>query len=113
MGEAVHVYGNTVDEATRCVHYRTAVDVVAIRFLCCDRYYPCFQCHAEAEPHPPVRWPESRWGERAILCGVCRFELTIVDYRSVTACPRCGAAFNERCAAHAHLYFETPPVAIA
>ena len=50
------VYGATVDDETRCIHYRTATDIIAIRFACCDRYYPCHLCHAEAETHEARQW---------------------------------------------------------
>ncbi|WP_430297767.1 CHY zinc finger protein [Sinomonas sp. B1-1] len=51
--QAVRVFGATVDDQTRCVHYRTEVDVVAIKFACCLRYYPCHLCHAEDTDHEP------------------------------------------------------------
>ncbi|GAA1526844.1 putative CHY-type Zn-finger protein [Agromyces terreus] len=100
------VFGETVDDETRCVHYATAVDVIAIRFACCDRYYPCHSCHAESADHPAVVWPRGRWGERAVLCGVCGGELTIEQYRGVESCPNCDAGFNPRCRLHWDLYFE-------
>jgi uncharacterized CHY-type Zn-finger protein len=105
----MEVYGNPVDAQTRCVHYRTSKDVIAIKFNCCGRYYPCFSCHQECADHPAAVWPEDQWQERAILCGVCRTELTILDYRSSTHCPSCSAEFNEGCRNHAHLYFAVPP----
>ena len=105
----MHVHGQTTDAATRCVHYQTPLDVVAIKFNCCGRFYPCFQCHAEGENHPATQWPEAEWSERAILCGVCRSTLTITEYRGATQCPRCGAGFNPGCGLHAHLYFQVPP----
>ena len=106
MTRPVKVYGKTVDDATRCVHYHTSKDVIAIKFKCCQRFYPCFLCHQECETHPASQWPEAEWQEEAILCGVCRTELTIILYRNSTCCPHCGAEFNERCKDHAHLYFE-------
>lgn len=104
----MHVYGQTVDDATRCVHYGTPEDIVAIKFRCCGRFYPCFQCHAEGEAHPARQWPQAQWSERAILCGECRAELTITEYKRSSRCPRCGAGFNAGCRLHAHLYFEPP-----
>lgn len=102
----MRVYGATIDDETRCVHYRTEVDVVAMKFACCGRYYPCHLCHAEEADHEARVWPLSEQSEPAVLCGVCQSEMPIEVYRGVTSCPRCGARFNERCAAHAHLYFE-------
>ena len=103
----VRVLGPVVDDETRCVHYRTEVDIIAIRFACCGEYYPCHRCHEESADHPATQWPLGERGERAVLCGVCRTELTIDEYLATDACPRCGSAFNERCRLHTHLYFET------
>lgn len=100
------VLGRPVDEQTRCVHYRTPLDVVAIRFRCCGEYYPCHLCHQQDAGHPAVPWPVGERDAVAILCGVCRGELSIREYLGVEGCPRCGAPFNPGCRAHAHLYFE-------
>ncbi|MEN0083718.1 MAG: CHY zinc finger protein [Leifsonia sp.] len=100
------VLGPVVDDETRCIHYRTPLDVVALKFACCGEYYPCHLCHAEAAGHPARQWPRSDRGEHAVLCGVCGHELTIAEYLEVDACPHCAAAFNPGCSLHAHLYFE-------
>lgn len=99
--------GPVVDDMTRCVHYRTEVDIVAIRFACCGEYYPCHLCHEEAAGHPAAQWPLAERDREAVLCGACGSALTITAYLDATACPECGARFNERCRLHAHLYFET------
>lgn len=101
----MQVYGKTIDDRTRCVHYGTPVDIIAIKFRCCDRYYPCHLCHEETADHPAQQWALAERAERAVLCGECRSELTISDYLSATRCPTCSAPFNERCHLHAHLYF--------
>ena len=101
----VRVYGKTVDEHTRCEHYSTELDIIAIRFACCDRYYPCHLCHSECADHPAEQWPRDQWDQPAILCGMCRTELMIETYKRVDACPECAAPFNPRCAAHSDLYF--------
>ncbi|MGY4859310.1 CHY zinc finger protein [Cryobacterium sp. AP23] len=103
-----HVYGAVVDDATRCVHWNGPTDIVAIKFRCCGRFYPCYQCHAEAESHPATRWAPAEWAEPAILCGACGHTLAIDVYRGVSGCPACGSAFNDGCRLHAHLYFEVP-----
>jgi uncharacterized CHY-type Zn-finger protein len=36
MGPVVH--GPTVDAQTRCVHYRTDLDIIALRFAFCGTY---------------------------------------------------------------------------
>lgn len=103
------VYGAVVDRETRCVHYHTDKDIIAIRFKCCNRYYPCYKCHEEAEDHPVERWPQAEFEQKAILCGSCHTELSINSYMAVDCCPHCQAPFNERCAAHYHIYFEYNP----
>ena len=102
---SVTVLGKTVDDQTRCIHYHSALDVIAIKFACCGQYYPCHLCHEEAAGHPARVWPVSEQDERAVLCGVCKFELTITEYLGVDACPRCEAEFNPGCRLHSHLYF--------
>ncbi|WP_238653993.1 CHY zinc finger protein [Rothia uropygialis] len=91
---------------TRCVHYHQPEDIIAIRFKCCDRYYPCHLCHAEAESHEASQWSVDERQTAAILCGACNAELTIHNYMFASRCTRCDSNFNERCALHYHLYFE-------
>ena len=100
------VLGPVVDDETRCIHYRSPLDVVAIRFACCGEYYPCHLCHAEAAGHPARQWPIAERDREAVLCGVCGHELTIAEYLAADACPRCTAPFNPGCHLHTHLYFE-------
>lgn len=101
------VHGQPVDAQTRCVHYSTLLDVIAIRFFCCGDFYPCHLCHAEVpDQHPAIAWPSARHDARALLCGVCGTTLAIADYLDTTDCPGCGARFNPGCTLHAHLYFE-------
>ncbi|WP_425545913.1 CHY zinc finger protein [Agromyces neolithicus] len=101
------VLGPVVDEMTRCVHYRTEVDIVAIKFACCNEYYPCHLCHEETAGHVATQWKHSERDQEAVLCGACSIELTIASYLATNECPSCRAPFNERCRLHAHLYFET------
>jgi uncharacterized CHY-type Zn-finger protein len=101
----VKVYGSTVDDETRCTHYQTPLDVIAIKFKCCDKYYPCYKCHNEHESHQIARWESSEFDQKAILCGVCKHELTINEYMMTETCPNCNAHFNNRCKFHYHLYF--------
>lgn len=103
----MEVFGRIVDNQTRCIHYRTNVDVIAIKFMCCRRYYPCHLCHEEEADHQTQTWPGNQWSEPAVLCGVCKSEMSIHVYRAATSCPKCSALFNPRCSAHAHLYFQT------
>ncbi|EIP7116819.1 hypothetical protein LRX73_001431 [Staphylococcus pseudintermedius] len=100
------VYGATVDQETRCTHYNTPFDVIAIKFKCCHKYYPCFKCHNESEKHRPKRWHSDEFDERAILCNVCGYEMPIETYMMTESCPECEAHFNNRCKFHYHHYFE-------
>lgn len=103
----VLVYGKFVDSQTRCEHYHSALDILAIKFPCCDRYYPCHACHEECARHSAQKWPKSRWKEKAILCGVCGSEFTIEEYlRNPSRCTNCKSDFNPRCVLHHPLYFE-------
>lgn len=101
------VYGVDVDQATRCAHYHTDRDILAFKFDCCNRYYPCFRCHNGVADHDAVPWPRDRFDEPSILCGVCGTELTVpayleCDYR----CPSCDSSFNPGCGAHLDRYVE-------
>lgn len=104
----IKVYGPIVDEETRCVHYHTPLDIIAIKFKCCNKFYPCYKCHEESEQHPIQRWSKEEFNEPAILCGHCKHTLGIEEYMSVANCPYCGASFNRRCKNHYHIYFEVP-----
>lgn len=100
------VRGIDVDSETRCIHYSTERDVVAIKFACCETYYPCYRCHEETATHDIERWPLERHGERVVLCGACGEELAATEYMGIDSCPECETAFNPACADHYHLYFE-------
>ncbi|MFB1097296.1 CHY zinc finger protein [Terribacillus sp. JSM ZJ617] len=101
-----HVHGKTVDAETRCVHYHSPLDVIAIKFACCNQFYPCHQCHEETAGHEAIVWPKDQFDEKAILCGVCKATLRIDQYMDTDHCPACDAAFNPGCQLHYHLYFE-------
>lgn len=105
---AVPLRGIAVDAGTRCVHYDGPTDVIALRFACCDAFYPCRRCHDQAADHRAEVWPRVRFFEPSVLCGVCRTTLTWPAYLAAEhTCPACGAAFNPGCAAHADHYAET------
>lgn len=104
------VRGLDLDANTRCRHYRGPMDIIAIKMKCCDTYYACIECHSALAGHAAKVWPQSEWETQAILCGVCRTELSIGEYlKSGNRCPHCPAAFNPGCVNHYHLYFETVP----
>jgi len=89
-------------------------DIVAIKMKCCGTYYACKDCHATLAGHEIEVWPESEWGNEAILCGACGKELTILQYmQGDSRCANCGAQFNPRCSNHYHFYFQVHRVADA
>ncbi|EHJ08010.1 CHY zinc finger protein [Staphylococcus simiae] len=100
------IFGSIIDSESRCKHYHTGLDIIAIKFKCCQKYYPCYKCHNEHESHQIKRWPESQFNEHVIFCGACKHEMTINDYMLVENCPHCHSHFNQRCKFHYHLYFE-------
>lgn len=103
----IAVKGKTVDEQTRCTHYHSPLDVIAIKFKCCGTYYPCFYCHEETAGHKAEVWSKKEFETKAILCGVCQQEMTINQYQhSNYQCPGCSTSFNPKCSNHYHLYFE-------
>jgi len=102
----MEVYGALVDEETRCTHYHSEKDIIAIKFKCCNHYYPCYQCHKEFTNHTCERWKREEFETKAVLCGHCKAELTIQEYLDSSSCPSCHHPFNEKCALHYHLYFE-------
>ena len=102
-----HVFGKEVDKETRCLHYHSEVDRVAIKFYCCDTYYPCYSCHEEEGCSNHQVWPKNQFHQKGVLCGACGYELTINEYLTCnSSCPSCKSAFNTGCILHQHLYFE-------
>lgn len=103
----IEVKGKVIDNETRCEHYHSLLDVAAIKFKCCNQYYPCFECHEETAGHKTIIWNKNERNAKAILCGVCKKELTIKQYFNCDhECPYCKAKFNPNCSRHYHLYFE-------
>ncbi len=103
----VTIKGKTVDERTRCVHYHSPQDIIAIKMKCCDTYYPCIYCHGEEAGHKAIPWPKNAFEKKAIVCGACYTEMTINEYLQCNYfCPFCQTAFNPACHNHNHFYFE-------
>jgi uncharacterized CHY-type Zn-finger protein len=103
------VHGRSLDAQTRCAHWRSELDIIAIKMRCCMAYYACRECHDELAGHPAALWPQVEWDEPAILCGACGTELSVRAYLACeNQCPACRAAFNPGCHKHRHLYFATP-----
>ena len=105
--EGTEVVGVDVDPQTRCAHYPTERDVLAIAFPCCGTFYPCYECHEAVADHEAQVWPRSDRDESALLCGACGSRHRIAAYLdSPLACPDCRAAFNPGCRDHHDRYFE-------
>lgn len=102
------VLGPVVDNETRCVHYHLVLDVIAIKFKCCGRFYPCYKCHEECETHPVEKWPKAELATaQIILCGCCKLLLTFLEYLGHgDRCMSCGVNFNPGCSNHYDIYFD-------
>ena len=108
MIHKVEVNGTDVDNQTRCSHYDSDIDIIAIKFKCCQRWFPCYKCHTEHTEHSPEVWSVSESNTPAVLCGNCGHQLTITEYfQCESVCPKCRSGFNPRCALHYNLYFES------
>lgn len=102
------VAGIDLDAETRCAHWHSPRDVVAIKMKCCGVYYACKDCHEALADHPIAVWPRTEWHEKAVLCGACGSELPIRDYLACRSrCPVCSANFNPDCRHHHHFYFDS------
>jgi len=103
----VPVCGVEVDAETRCTHYDGARDVVALRFPCCETYFPCFRCHDAVTDHESERITRASFGDPAVLCGVCGTTLSVSTYLECDdSCPDCTASFNPGCRRHRDRYFD-------
>jgi uncharacterized CHY-type Zn-finger protein len=103
----VEINGIDVDVETRCGHYYGPNDIVALKFKCCGKWFPCHQCHAELAEHTAIVWPKEELHAFAVLCGACGRQLNIREYLDCdSVCPQCRRQFNPGCARHYHLYFE-------
>lgn len=102
----MQVYGKLVDDETRCIHYHSEKDIVALKCAKCLKFYPCYQCHNECEDHHFQAWEKTDFEYPAVLCGHCRKLLSIHQYLHSADCPYCHHSFNPNCAKHYDLYFK-------
>lgn len=101
------VNGVSVNELGQCAHYHSPLDIVAIKFKCCDTFYACIRCHDKLAGHAVKTWPKTERDTKAVLCGSCQATLSIAEYlASDHCCPHCGARFNPGCATHRRFYFD-------
>jgi uncharacterized CHY-type Zn-finger protein len=101
------VSGIDLDLQTRCAHYNSRLDIIAIKMKCCGIYYACKDCHDALADHAIEVWPRSEWDQPAVLCGACGTILSIRQYLECSSqCPTCEALFNPGCRNHYPFYFE-------
>ena len=100
----VQAHGLLVDDESRCVHYHSDKDIVALQCNECQKYYACYQCHNALEDHTFSPYPLRLKQNKPILCGSCKTTLTYEEYTEKGNCPHCKAAFNPACQSH-HLYY--------
>jgi uncharacterized CHY-type Zn-finger protein len=102
----LEVSGVDVDPETRCAHYHGPNDIVALKFKCCGKWFPCHHCHDEIARHAAEVWAEEEFDEPVVLCGGCGHRTSAREYFECdSTCPGCGRSFNPNCAKHAHYYF--------
>src|ERR1700722_14637870 len=86
------VTGIDLDAQTRCAHYRSALDIIAIKMKCCGVYYACKECHDALADHAIEVWPRHEWDQPVVLCGACGSELSIRQYLGCfDKCPVCSS----------------------
>jgi uncharacterized CHY-type Zn-finger protein len=101
------IFGTLTDDNTRCTHYNSVLDIIAIKFKCCNKYYACIHCHNDAADHAETAWLKNEFDTKAILCGNCKAEMTITEYLDCNnECPACKSNFNPKCSNHYYYYFE-------
>lgn len=103
----IDIIGLAIDLEGRCKHYHEKNDTVSIKFKCCNKFYPCYKCHEENVNHHTQLWGKEEFHVKAILCGICKQELTIDFYLHNDRCNNCNAAFNLNCSRHYNKYFNT------
>lgn len=102
-----NIFGMDVNAKTGCLHYASPLDIVAIKFKCCNEYYACYFCHQQLAGHDALQWSKEEFSTKAILCGHCGFEISIHEYlSSESQCLNCKSSFNPKCKLHWKFYFE-------
>lgn len=110
------IEGQLIDDQSRCVHWHSELDVIAIRFKCCDKYYACYSCHNSLEDHTIEKFSLTKDAlEPLILCGICKQKMSFDEYQGAFSgwdscndlrCPFCTAKFNPGCKFHYDIYFD-------
>ncbi|MGX7775790.1 CHY zinc finger protein [Streptococcus pluranimalium] len=94
--------GIDIDENSRCRHYHTEQDIVALKCADCQPYYACYKCHDVLEDHTFKATSSDE--PYPVICGACQSYLTFSAYKR-GSCPQCDAVFNPNCQLHDHIYF--------
>ena len=109
------IKGCLVDEFSRCEHWHSEIDVIALKFKCCPTvYYPCYSCHEETTPadHKVEKYDlVVDKDKNLVICGMCKTEMTFDKYRNteedgILKCYNCKAHFNPGCKLHYKIYFD-------
>ena len=101
------IYGLLVDNQSRCQHYHTELDIVALKCFDCLKYYACYQCHDRlGGTHSFRAYPCHLKQDKVLICGVYQHEMVIDEYQEAIVCPNCHSAFNLACSKHYDIYFE-------
>lgn len=95
-------FGIGLDSSSRCYHYHTKLDIVALKCAVCQKYYACYKCHDALEEHCFAATKSDEMF--LVLCGSCRQMLTLKEYKT-GFCPYCRMLFNPNCQRHDSIYF--------
>ena len=86
-----------LDPETRCAHWHSPLDVIAIKMKCCGVYYACKDCHDALAGHAAEVWPRDEWEQPAVLCGVCGTEMSVRQYLGcANRCPSLRRGIQSR-----------------
>lgn len=96
------ISGKLTDTDGRCVHYNSALDIIANRCGKCRKFYACYKCHDEMESHRFEPVPANE--KESVVCGVCGKKFSYEEYSALESCPCCKSLFNPRCALHKNIY---------
>ncbi|AET38894.1 Hot13p Ecym_3408 [Eremothecium cymbalariae DBVPG len=125
MLKEVTIKGRLIDAESRCVHWNSRLDIIALKLKCCESFYACYSCHQELthKDHATHKYNINKSPmEHVILCGVCKNTMTFQKYTSRSfgeadqegistqnqpfCCPFCNSPFNPGCKLHYDLYFD-------
>ncbi|MFL4356214.1 CHY zinc finger protein [Streptococcus uberis] len=95
--------GMALDEQSRCYHYHSENDIVALKCQSCQKYYACYHCHDSLEDHLFVATNSQE--SYPVMCGVCQHLLSLKDYQK-GYCIFCQNPFNPKCSLHYDVYFK-------